>query len=519
MDPKPNLFKRMVSSAVRGVKKIDMYGVPVGLNLDGEEKFKTFIGGFVSLIFAILILAYSAFQLNIVISKSNNSITTTELYRELEREYNLVDVGKLNFVLGMSIITNKYDKSIIMDETYFSLKYNTVNITKDVLGGRPASVETNQIDIVNWTYQYDGIVRKDVMDAVGITSFLCPDTQVYELGGSGIFTQYSFVYISLDKWSGNAYCKTDAEIQDVIEDIQIKVTLFSFYFNIDSYDDPLQVTVDLNNEINLLYNMKQKVTYSVQINEAQTFDSVFTDYITQTYEYISIGDIFTSFDTISGSKLLEIYVVQSPKYMKVERRVYMIMDMIGQIGGVLGLLIPLGAVIINILSNKIYIMILLSLFYKVEEETNYNKVSPTINTQIGVHQERSFNFTRGIQEESKHNSIHGNLSAYGHSHENELETALKNRQTYIFSWKNLCYMLLWCPKLKCFKRKTSLDRNYKIYKIGEEKIMREMDLKEILEGTRLAKVLSKLILNESQRTLIHYRRDMVLRSERSEPDI
>ena len=57
------------------VRKLDQYGYRVHINYDGDETFKTFFGGTMSIISRILIVVYFGFVLNAVINRQRSNIT------------------------------------------------------------------------------------------------------------------------------------------------------------------------------------------------------------------------------------------------------------------------------------------------------------------------------------------------------------------------------------------------------------------------------------------------------------
>ena len=75
---------------------------------------------------------------------------------------------------------------------------------------------------------------------------------------------------------------------------------------------------------------------------------------------------------------------------------------------------------------------------------------------------------------------------------------------------NLFYIIFCCPKCKCSKN-SYRNQEYKIYKAGKERMAEEMDIRIVLEATRTAQALSKVMLDEDQRGLIKFRKDMLLK--------
>ena len=69
-------------------------------------------------------------------------------------------------------------------------------------------------------------------------------------------------------------------------------------------------------------------------------------------------------------------------YINIERRAYTFLDVLGQVGGFMGFLIPAFGFIIAILSDKVYWTTLLNTFYDIEildEVKPFRRVQPELN--------------------------------------------------------------------------------------------------------------------------------------------
>mmetsp|Transcript_14649 Transcript_14649/g.12887 ORF Transcript_14649/g.12887 Transcript_14649/m.12887 type:complete len:89 (-) Transcript_14649:186-452(-) len=88
--------------------------------------------------------------------------------------------------------------------------------------------------------------------------------------------------------------------------------------------------------------MQQNINFNLYFNEAVSYDSVWTDHVSQAYTYISVGEIFTTYENEgTDGRLLEITVVQDPKYTMTERRFFSLLDLLGHLGGLTGIFYPL----------------------------------------------------------------------------------------------------------------------------------------------------------------------------------
>ena len=114
---------------------------------------------------------------------------------------------------------------------------------------------------------------------------------------------------------------------------------------------------------------------------------------------MSIGSI--SSDTVyeTDDKNYFIFTFELDRvYYDIERRAYTFIDVLGQVGGFMGILIPLGSVLVGFISNKIYWMTLISYFYQTENTNlatvSLNSISPVRSSETSQQVLSSCQFTR-----------------------------------------------------------------------------------------------------------------------------
>jgi len=311
------------------------------------------------------------------------NISTTTMYREFEADPNLLDMGKLGFALGIRFISKAQNSSKVLDKSYFSLKYTTVNTTREAQGIDNSTTVLNEFQWENCSYHFDDIVTDEFATNFQLDKFFCPNTKEYMLGGNFVSSQVNFIAITLDKCTGESYCQTPAEIDKVTEDLLFVFSPPTYFFNSEKFKEPITLSVGKQNEFSIINGFKQSLNINIQVNEAKLYDSYWSDYINEEHQYMSVGDIYNTLAKEgTDGRLLDIKLIQDQRYTKTERRIYSILDILGQVGGVQGLIIPLGAWMVEIFSSKIYLMTLLSLFYQVETKHKIHKVVPTELSQM-----------------------------------------------------------------------------------------------------------------------------------------
>ena len=85
------------------------------------------------------------------------------------------------------------------------------------------------------------------------------------------------------------------------------------------------------------------------------------------YQFLSSGGVSTDtyYQDEDGEYLVFIFELDQ-EYLDIERRAYTFIDVLGQVGGFMGILIPLGSILVGFISNNIYWITLISTFYDTE---------------------------------------------------------------------------------------------------------------------------------------------------------
>ena len=95
---------------------------------------------------------------------------------------------------------------------------------------------------------------------------------------------------------------------------------------------------------------------------------------------------------------------------------------------------------------------------------------------------------------------------------NELEKALKHRKRYDYSTCDFLYNFLWCIKFRCpcKKNKLTIYDKYKFYKTGSEKLVKELDITEMLTSIRELKATVDWMMTDNQRSLVKFHKNYII---------
>jgi hypothetical protein len=201
-----------------------------------------------------------------------------------------------------------------------------------------------------------------------LDQFICPISKDYTIGGNRISKVYNALEIRLTKCEGEFYCKDEDEINDVINKINFVVAPTSFLFDVNNYDDPLVVSVENDFQWNLLQGFQLNKILKLKVNEAEDYNSIYYPDFMTSHNYYSVDTVVDRPRAEEDGIVLKVVLELDYRYQFTERKVYNFYDMLGQVGGVMGLFISIGAVFANIVAPTIYKMVLLSSLYKIERD-------------------------------------------------------------------------------------------------------------------------------------------------------
>jgi hypothetical protein len=517
----------MVESKARGIaakiygsvnsalKSADFYGVPVSLNLNGEDTFTTSFGGFMSILVRIVMLWYTITELTLIATRGKTGITTNMISKNLLQDNEKFEIAKDGFRIGLGGRHSRGGANILVDPDYLQSHFTYGNQTRNGAGGTINATSTTNITLGVCGYSFSEYIDNSVADALGISGFNCPSSQDWRLGGSETGESYDFAEFVVIKCQGGGTCKTDAEINTAMAGQRIQMAISNFFFDVLEYDDPINITLDNEFQYPLVPGFLVEKHIRIRANTVIDYTNFWYEFAPKEYTYYSVGSVQDRFQPETNGEVFRVVLKMDYSYTYIERKIYTVYDMLGQVGGFMGLVISVAAVIVGIFSDKIYTMTLLSYFYKAENEP-YDDEKTAKNNQVqdySLHLPRNETIKRIVPEYSKEKdeeqkdankrTIVRSLDILGPDEDvmAKVKAKLLSRHWYKFEWKNLWYLVFGCPKIRCIKRKTKLNQHFEDYGKGADKIGKELDIISILDSVRKANALSMLLLSKHQRIL------------------
>ncbi|CAI2362670.1 unnamed protein product [Moneuplotes crassus] len=496
-----NLLQKSLSCVNTWIKATDKFGVPVSLNFRGEDSFKTTVGGIATLISMILLVMYTISEMRLVITKGKTSINSNIVSRNLLESKETYQIEKNGFVISMAGGTGT-----LWDSTYFNFQYKNKIIEKELIGGPETRYEEVEYSTAPCGDKFDKFIDKEAARRLNMHLTLCPNSSDWRIGGSETGYQFSSFIGSIRRCSSNVpgFCKSEEDINKAINFQLFYVAISNYYFNIDDYNNPVNVTFEDEFNYHLIEGMTVDKTLRVRINKAYDYTSIWYPSEPKEYTYYSIESVKDDLQAENGSgDLARINIILDKNYKIVERKVYTFYDMLGQVGGVMGIIYSLGSVCVSLFSGKIYIMTLLSYFYKVKRSSDAHKVAPSQKISVKRMNSSQEDCSKNqIKEENKFDDSECNIKSRSFEENNlnkiyQLKHKLTSLEYYKYSCCDLFYSIFCCSK---FRRKRSKETPF----CGKEKITQELDLTSIIDAMRTVHVLSNIILNKHKKVLAQH---------------
>jgi hypothetical protein len=190
---------KIYSSVNKALKTADFYGVPVSLNLNGEDRFTTSFGGVMSIFVRIVMLCYTITELTFIVTKGRTEVSTSTMSKNLLEDNEKFEIAKDGFKIALGGFHNRGGANILLDPDYLQSYFTYGNHTRTGAGGTINSTASTNITLEDCGYKFNDTIDNSVIDALGISSFFCPSSDDWRLGGSETGESYDYAEFGVIK--------------------------------------------------------------------------------------------------------------------------------------------------------------------------------------------------------------------------------------------------------------------------------------------------------------------------------
>ena len=213
---------------------------------------------------------------------------------------------------------------------------------------------------------------------LNLTDAICANSTDMYIGGMGLSTEYNYIKITLSRWSGKSTCKSSTEIDTALSGLSLRLGMTDYYFDSEDYSNPVKIFVNADLSYYTLKGMTKSIDVRIRKNEVTDQKSPYYFTPSESYSFFSIGETFVDTSALfyEPNTVLKINIALDSKYNVINRSVYSLGDMFGQIGGMDSIMVSIGSIFVGVFSAKIFMESLLSTFYYVTSDRKETKIIP-----------------------------------------------------------------------------------------------------------------------------------------------
>ena len=302
---------------------------------------------------------------------------------------------------------NGNSSNILYDPSYVNFKVTQYTSYKNYTSGE-ISDKSKNLETQLCGNRFQQFFSDEISNVLNLKYMIWTQSLDYVIGGSFLSTEYNYFSISLSKCSGLPYCKSDSDINKAIESISVGVALTDYYFDSNDYENPIQMNPSANLEYVPIGTMKKTLNIKLMKNSVKDTYNYFPYTDSKDYEFFSLGEryIDISNQNITGEFMVINFMLDS-KYQVIQRRVFSLLDLIGQIGGVNQIVLVLLSFVMNIFIYKVYIETLLSNFYQLDTESSHKKSNSVLPEDVTSNSKilQKYSYIVGYEHATIQNSV------------------------------------------------------------------------------------------------------------------
>ena len=486
---------------------VDLFGHIPSFLINKKLQYKTFFGGFLSIlaiIVAIITAIFFSQELFLKKSPSVNFNTESNLNPDILHYFD-----NFEFIIGVQ--NESY--TVTIDESLFYAKGFIFNTTVNETG---VFNNVYEIDLQPCNLALRNSPNYDNFKKYNLENFYCisknqskinlNDIYLKEFWGNNGFQMLQIKFYECKNTTESQKCATEERLHNVLTNTGLSIYITDNYVRTNNYKEPFQRGV-------------HEIFSQVSINYIVS--------ITQYYRHTQVesdnGIMFTTSSKINGFKKDELskdinYNRTSPNFItytlqlnniieKYQRKYYKIQDLAAQVGGVYNVIMVICLYIMKLYEENYYFEYLINKYFEVKIYKKNNNISNKDNNNINN------NETKNIKNKNKTLNLSGFerkdskkiLEFLNNTQEikkqiiaNENNSKNNKKQLNLKFFDKL-FLVNILPKISSKK-----NPNYEIFIIAKKHLMSHIDIFSYLKHAHSDEMKSKLLLDEDQQKIFDY---------------
>ena len=267
-------------------------------------------------------------------------------------------------------------------------------------------LQNNDIPYDYWGQNFKFVTDEEQYNRIGLSRYACPTSTDYYISSDYFASQFANLQVIVKRCintteNGN-HCKTDAEIEDKMNNSRMQAAIISTYFDYDDYENPIKTYLGPMDVISLIPGFTKSLEVRVQENEASTADNIFynIDFKNVKYYIANTRTFGIENVNVNDDNILVIYFNLDSTSDSYERVVFTCIDMFGFLGGLFDAWYFIGYIFVGYFNDKYYKQTILSKLYQVEQSDMTNEDLNKKNSQRMIRPKSSFTHGRHLSSQS-----------------------------------------------------------------------------------------------------------------------
>ncbi|CDW87806.1 UNKNOWN [Stylonychia lemnae] len=218
--------------------------------------------------------------------------------------------------------------------------------------------------------------QKEVM-LKGISNYLCAIDDDYQL--QGYFYQQNFEFVEIKLWKcrnsteSTVICRDKQKIDEYFEKETFNFAYINTYFDFMDYDKDsfIKKYIDDSFLFELEAEKIKKLNFYIQLQEAETQDSYVQFGQIESYKFHQISNERTYDDGYSDSEgyIAVVYIRFDMKYDLYSRKIYSLLEYLGDMGGLYRSLLSVGLIIVGQIIRRMFFSDIMHKIYQIRTKS------------------------------------------------------------------------------------------------------------------------------------------------------
>ena len=216
---------------------IDIFGITYAFRYKKKERYQTVLGGFILILFLVLVLAFGIYNFIPFINRKNYAIVYYTMNLASTEEVNLFQ-SESNIAVGVECDSKKNERFSVYD--ILDLQSSYVLYEKNINGKynkQPKTLKTHQCTSSDFYNKYD-----EQMDYLGIFNYQCLENKEDTI--QGIYTDQIFSYFEFTVSAKNESVLDEIERFLFENDCKFQIIYTDIIIDLDNYEEPISQYLD-----------------------------------------------------------------------------------------------------------------------------------------------------------------------------------------------------------------------------------------------------------------------------------